>query len=207
MNEAGGFGAASQCFDRLIEFCRVAFALTEPRTGRRTKRPTGLAHSLTFKSQPPSATNAVNGIVTSTGIRIMLIRFGWTSDISCTDRPPPISEDKMAQAATSFAGTIPSALNVGLRSITAWRPFIVPTTILVFVRNARRFSRNDLLLRCAICRFASQVMSREGLGVHPIDLIGPTTIMFDNLIDYLCHVSLLTSLGGLIVDQASPVLP
>jgi hypothetical protein len=57
----------------------------------------------------------------------------------------------------------------------------------------------------AICRFASQVMRREGFGEHPIDLIGPTTVMFDNLIDYLSHVYLLTSLGGLIVDEVSPV--
>jgi hypothetical protein len=29
--------------------------------------------------------------------------------------------------------------------------------------------------------------------------------MFDNLINYLSHVSLLTSLGGLIIDEVSPV--
>jgi hypothetical protein len=31
-----------------------------------------------------------------------------------------------------------------------------------------------LLLRCVIRRTASQVMRREGLGEHPIDLIDPT---------------------------------
>jgi hypothetical protein len=80
---------------------------------------------------------------------------------------------------------IPSALDVGLGSISAWRRFVVPTTFLVFVRNARSFSWNDLLLRYAICRFASQVVGREGFGEHPIDLIGPTTVMFDNLIGNL----------------------
>jgi len=50
----------------------------------------------------------------------------------------------------------------------------LPTTILVFLRNARRVSRNELLLRCVIRRSASQVMRREGFGEHPIDLIDPT---------------------------------
>jgi hypothetical protein len=129
------------------------------------------------------------------------------------DGPPPISGDKMAtsgdlaepRSILDIHGPpglhlkIPSALDVGLGSISAWRCFVVPTTILVFVRNARSFSWNDLLLRCAICRFASQVVGREGFGEHPIDLIGPTTIMFDNLIGNLSHVSLLM-LGGLIAD-------
>jgi len=90
---------------------------------------------------------------------------------------------------------IPSALDIGLGSISAWRRFVVPTTILVFVRNARSSSWNDLLLRCAICRFASQVV-----GEHPIDLIGPTTVMFDNLKGNLSHASLLMPFCGLIAD-------
>ena len=73
----------------------------------------------------------------------------------------------------------------------------MPTTILVFVRNARRISRKDLLLRCAICRFASQAMRREGFGEHPIDLIGPTTVMFDNRIDYLIPAALTFDSAGL----------
>jgi hypothetical protein len=96
---------------------------------------------------------------------------------------------------------IPSALDVGLGAISAWRRFVMPTTILVFVRNARSLSWNDLLLRCVICRFASQVVGREGFGEYPIDLIGPTTVMFDNLIGNLSHVvSLLMLFGGLIAD-------
>jgi hypothetical protein len=96
------------------------------------------------------------------------------------------------------------SLDVGLGSINRQRRFVVPTTPLVFVGNAHRVSRDDLLLRCAIRCSASEVMRREGFGEHPIDLIGPTTVMFDNLVDNLSHVSLLTLLSGLIVGQVFP---
>src|SRR6266702_2544601 len=43
-----------------------------------------------------------------------------------------------------------SALDVGLGSIVACRHFVVPAAILVLVRDARRVSRHDLFLRCAL---------------------------------------------------------
>src|SRR3984893_15785822 len=87
---------------------------------------------------------------------------------------------------------LPSALDVGLGSIIAGRHFVVPTTILVLVRDARRVSPNDLFFRCALRPSAGHVVGREGLGEHPIDPVGPTAVMFDDLIGDLGHVSLLT---------------
>ena len=94
--------------------------------------------------------------------------------ISLMQRPRWGTVDPKHPRSAGLHPKIPSALDVGLGSITAWRRFVVPTTILVFVRNAHRVSRNELLLRCVIRRSASQVMRREGLGEHPIDLIDPT---------------------------------
>src|SRR5258705_4080264 len=89
------------------------------------------------------------------------------------------------------------AFDVGLGSVTAWRHFIVPATILVLVRDAGRLSRNHLLLRCALRRFASQVVGREGLGEHGTHAVSPTAVMFDDLIGDLAHLSLLAGTGVL----------
>jgi len=88
--------------------------------------------------------------------------------------PPSATLDSRRPRFAGLLLKILSALDVGLGSITTWRRFVVPTTILVFVRNARRVSRNKLLLLCVIRRSASQAMRREGFGEHPIDLIDPT---------------------------------
>jgi len=78
------------------------------------------------------------------------------------------------------------ALDVGLGPIATWRRFVVPTTTFVFVRNIRCVSRNDLLVRCAIRRLASQVMRRKGFGKHPVDAIGPTTVVLNNCAFHGC---------------------
>jgi hypothetical protein len=117
--------------------------------------------------------------------------------------PPSATLDSRRPRFAGLLLKIPSALDVGLGSITPWRRFVVPTTILVFVRDARRVSRDDLLLRCAFCSTISQVMGREGFGEHPINPISPPTIMFDDLIDDPSHLSLLTLLSSLIVSQVS----
>ena len=95
------------------------------------------------------------------------------------------------------------ALDVGLGPIATWRRFVVPTTTFVFVRNIRCVSRNDLLVRRAIRRLASQVMRWKGFGKHPVDAIGPTTVMLDNLVNNLGHISLLMLMGGLIVGRVT----
>ena len=68
--------------------------------------------------------------------------------ISLMQRPRWGTVDPKHPRSAGLHPKIPSALDVGLGSITAWRRFVVPTTILVFVRNAHRVSRNELLLRC-----------------------------------------------------------
>ena len=68
--------------------------------------------------------------------------------ISLMQRPRWVTVDPRNPCSAGLRLKIPSALDVGLGSITPWRRFVVPTTILVFVRNARRVSRNELLLRC-----------------------------------------------------------
>src|SRR6202030_3838755 len=92
-----------------------------------------------------------------------------------------------------------SALDVGLGSVTSPRHFVVPSAILVLVRDARRVSRDDLLLRRALGRFACHVVGREGLGEPPIDPIGPTAVVLDDLICDLGHASLLTLMNRSIV--------
>src|ERR1700704_2347584 len=89
-----------------------------------------------------------------------------------------------------------STLDVGLGSIVAGRHFVVPATILVLVRDARRFSGHDLFLRRALRRPAGHVVGGKGLGEDPVHPIGPTAVMLDDLIGDLGHLSLLTPMNA-----------
>ncbi len=113
------------------------------------------------------------------------VNIGWFC-LARRKRPRHFVSNKAAMMTNSLA------LDVGLGPIAAWRLFFAPTTIFAFVRNIRRNSWNELLLRCTFRCLASQVMRRKSFGIHPVDSIGLTTVVLDNFVNDLGHGSLLT---------------
>src|ERR1700719_553311 len=118
-------------------------------------------------------------------------RPGLTASIS----PCPRGSD--GKILTVCGRTFPSSLDIGIGSISAGRQFVVPTPIVVFVRDGCRVPGDDLFPRRALRSRAGQVVARKWFREHPIDAIGPTPIMFDDLVGNLGHVWLLTLIGPL----------
>src|SRR5262249_48101432 len=115
--------------------------------------------------------------------------FGWRGS-----RPNlrlaliPFQPRASRSRAPLLASCNPSALDVGLGPIGARRPFVVPTTILVLVRDGRALSRHDLFLGRAFRRLAREVVGGEGLGEYPVDPVGPAAVVLDDLVGDLGHV-------------------
>src|SRR3954452_5646824 len=84
-----------------------------------------------------------------------------------------------------------SVLDVRLGSIAASREFVVPATVLVLPGDARGLARHDLLscraFRCSV----GLIMGGEGLGEDVAHLVGPSAVMFDDLVADLGHEWLL----------------
>src|SRR3954452_19525669 len=80
-----------------------------------------------------------------------------------------------------------SVLDVRLGSIAASREFVVPATVLVLLGDARGLARHDLLpcraFRCSV----GIIVGGEGLGEDVAHLVGPSAIMFDDLVADLGH--------------------
>src|SRR3954452_21627126 len=84
-----------------------------------------------------------------------------------------------------------SVLDVRLGSIAASREFVVPATVLVLPGDARGLARHDLLpcraFRCSV----GIIVGGEGLGEDVAHLVGPSAVMFDDLVADLGHEWLL----------------
>src|SRR3954470_19920719 len=84
-----------------------------------------------------------------------------------------------------------SALDVRLGPIAPSREFVVPATVLVLPGDARGLARHDLLpcraFRCSV----GIIVGGEGLGEDVAHLVGPSAVMFDDLVADLGHEWLL----------------
>ena len=95
---------------------------------------------------------------------------------------------------------IPSALDDGLGSITPWRRFVAPTTILVFVRNARRVSRNELLLLYRYPPLCEPGHEKGRLRRRPHRTDRPNQ-MTTEIRDLICRMAPATCSGAALVDE------
>src|SRR5215213_8287957 len=84
-----------------------------------------------------------------------------------------------------------SALDVRLGPIAASREFVVPATVLVLPGDARGLARHDLLPCRAFRSSVGLIMGGEGLGEDVAHLVGPSAVMFDDLVADLGHEWLL----------------
>src|SRR3954454_22974559 len=84
-----------------------------------------------------------------------------------------------------------SSLDVRLGPIAASREFAVPATVLVLPGDARGLARHELLpcraFRCSV----GIIVGGEGLGEDVAHLVGPSAVMFDDLVADLGHEWLL----------------
>src|SRR3954470_992272 len=84
-----------------------------------------------------------------------------------------------------------SALDVRLGPIAASREFGVPATVLVLPGDARGLARHDLLPCRAFRRSVGLIVAGEGLGEDVAHLVGPSAVVFDDLVADLGHEWLL----------------
>src|SRR4051794_19369567 len=84
-----------------------------------------------------------------------------------------------------------SALDVRLGPIAASREFVVPATVLVLPGDARGLARHDLLPCRAFRSSVGLIVGGEGLGEDVAHLVGPSAVMFDDLVADLGHEWLL----------------
>jgi hypothetical protein len=84
-----------------------------------------------------------------------------------------------------------STFNVGIGPIVAASEFVVPMTFLIFIGNLGPLSRHNLQVRRSFRGVSSLVVGREGLGEHPIDLVGPPAVVLDDFVRYFGHAPLL----------------
>src|SRR5262249_53090641 len=105
---------------------------------------------------------------------------------------------------TSCSRFKPSVLDAGLGPIIARRDFLVPATVLVLVRDTGCLPGDQLLPRGTLGRFMGSRVRRKSFGVHPVDPVGPSPIMLDDLVRDFGHVVLLTLIVP--VDLASHIL-
>src|SRR5258707_7765854 len=103
---------------------------------------------------------------------------------------------------TAYRRTFPSSLDISIGSISAGRQFVVPTPIVVFVRDGCRLPGDDLFPRRALRSRTGQVVARKWFREHPIDAIGPTPIVFDDLVGDLGHGWLLTLIKPSVAFRA-----
>src|SRR5579862_1780483 len=75
----------------------------------------------------------------------------------------------------------------------------MPVAVSVFPGNGGGISRDVLLSGSTLGGAARRVVGRESLGKDAIDPIGPSAVMFDDLIRNFGHVSLLRVFGGSIM--------
>src|SRR3954449_9037497 len=84
-----------------------------------------------------------------------------------------------------------SAHDVRLGPIAASREFVVPATVLVLPGDARGLARHNLLSCRAFRSSVGLIMGGEGLGEDVAHLVGPSAVMFDDLVADLGHEWLL----------------
>src|SRR5882762_7968681 len=81
-----------------------------------------------------------------------------------------------------------SALDVRLRAVVAFGDFVVPMTLIIFIRDRCRFAGGQLLPSSPLRGFAGGVMRREGFRIGPVGAIRPTTVVLNNLISHFRHL-------------------
>jgi hypothetical protein len=80
-----------------------------------------------------------------------------------------------------------SSFDFNFRPVIARRSFIMPMTLLIFVRNYRGLSGLPLFSRRLLRRPVRTVVRREGFGKRFIYTIGPSTIVSNDLVGNFRH--------------------
>src|SRR5215475_11057711 len=79
--------------------------------------------------------------------------------------------------------------------IVAGRGFIVPTAILILIRDFRRVSRDDLFSRRTFSRPMSESVGWKCFRIDAVDPIGPSAVVFDDFVCDFDHRWLLVRTG------------
>src|SRR3984893_7302406 len=137
-----------------------------------------------YPSKPHRATQATGS------------RPGLTASLSPCAR---VSDGKILMVC---GRTFPSSLDISIGSISAGRQFVVPTPIVVFVRDGCRLPGDDLFPCRALRSSAGQVVARKWVRENSLAPIGPTPIVFDDFVGNLGHVWLLTLIRTSVAFRA-----
>src|ERR1700730_42518 len=137
-----------------------------------------------YPSKPHRATQATGS------------RPGLTASLS------PCARVSNGRLLTAYGRTFPSSLDIGIGSISASRQFVVPTPIVVFVRDGCRLPGDDLFPRGTLRSRAGHVVALKWFREQPIDAITPPPIVSDDLVGNLGHVWLLTLIRPSVAFRA-----